>query len=245
MRKKIPFTFIISLLINNLVFSQTVLTDSLSTEAAFQNTIDLYYSAIGENAHLYNGSENIGYNTTVIGHPYLHTTEMEAGSLYYDGTLYKNIPFLYDIFNDELIINKYNQNYKITLASEKISYFSYASGTYIRIVPDSADKVLAGIGFYNRIYNGKTTVLIKRKKTIREDAVTTGVATSRFIQQNTYFVKRGNSYSRVSSKKSLIKLFNEQSKEIRKYLKKNKIDFKSQPEYAIVEAARYYDLLTN
>ena len=160
-------------------------------------------------------------------------------------SLYKNIPLLYDIVNDEIVINKYNQTYLMNLPEEKISFFSMLTDTFIRIVPDSAGKALPGIGFYNRIYNAKMQVLVKRKKVLTEDPPAYGVSQFHYLQRNSYFVKKQKIYFQVSSRKSLFKLFDDKSKEIRRYLRKNKIDFKEQPENAIVQAAQYYDLLTN
>lgn len=245
MRNNFLLAFLLPCFVNNLLFSQTGTADSTSSGPALQNTIDLYYTITGENAHLYSGSEYVRTNSTVIGHPYFDTTSLLNGSIYLSGTLYKNIPLLYDILHDDIIINKYNQNYFIRLPGEKIDFFSIATDTFVKVVPDSADKVLPGIGFYNRIYNGKTEVIVKRKKVLNEDPPANGVSQFHYLQHNSYFVKKKNVYFQVSSRKSLFKLFDDKNKEIRKYLRKNKINFKEQPEYAILQASKYYDLLTN
>lgn len=152
---------------------------------------------------------------------------------------------LYDILNDEIMINKYNQNYFIRLANEKVAYFSILTHTFIRIVPDSTSKILPGMGFYDRVYNGKTEVLVKRKKIIKEDPPSGNELVSKFVQHNSYFVKMHNAYFQVATKNSLSKLFKDKYKEIRRHLKKDKIKFRKQPELAIIKAAQYYDLLTN
>ena len=101
------------------------------------------------------------------------------------------------------------------------------------------------VGFYQRIYNGKTEVLVRRKKIIRDDPVTNGELKSRYIQLNNYYVKKKGVYSEVNGKKSLFRLFGDKDKEIRKYFKANKIKYNKFPELAIAKAAEYYDLLTN
>jgi hypothetical protein len=231
--------------LHSFVFAQAARPDNTSVNTALQNTIDFYYASIGENAHLYIGSEHTGYNTSVTGHPYLDTTEMQIGSIFCSGILYKNIPLLYDIANDEIIINKYKQSYLISLPHEKIGFFSIRADTFVMVMPDTAARNLPAAGFYNRIYNGKTLVLVKRKKILNEDPPANGASKFHYVQRNTYFVKKEKTYFRVTSKRSLFKLFDDKGKDIRRYLRKNKINFNDQPEYAIAQAARYYDSLTN
>ncbi len=243
MRKLFLFTFILPILSSDLLFSQSN-PDSVSSATALQNSIDFYYSFTGENSHLYIGTEYGGYNIRIMGNPYFDTVAMQSGSIYYNGTLYNNVPMLYDILNDDVIINRYNQNFRIRLTKEKISYFSVLTHTFIRIVPDSTGKVLPGIGFYDRIYNGKTEVLVKRTKDIKDDPTIANEIISRFLQHNSYFVRKHHLYFQVATRKSLLKLFDDRDKQIRKYLRKNKIKFRKQPEYTIVKAAQYYDQLT-
>ena len=244
MRKFFLLSFMLHCFSSHPLFSQTN-PDSVSSATALQNTIDFYYSVTGENAHLYIGSEYGGYNNRIIGNPYFDTASFENGSIYYNGTLYNKVPMLYDIWNDNVIIYKYKQNYRIRLVNEKVSYFSILAHTFIRIVPDSTGKVLPGIGFYDRVYDGKTEVLVKRNKIIKDDPPIANEISSRYLQRNSYFVKKHNVYFQVSTRKSLLELFDDRDKEIRKYLRKNKIKFRKQPEYTIIKAAQYYDLLTN
>ncbi|HXB45289.1 MAG TPA: hypothetical protein VNV85_14585 [Puia sp.] len=244
MRKLFLFTFMLPILSSDLLFSQSN-PDSVSSATALQNSIDFYYAFTGVNSHLYIGTEYGGYNIRIIGSPYFDTAAMQNASIYYNGTLYYNVPMLYDILNDDVIINRYNQNFRIRLAKEKISYFSLLAHTFIRIVPDSTGKALPGIGFYDRIYNGRTEVLVKRTKAVKDEPLIGNEIVSRFLQHNSYFVKKHNIYFQVGTRKSLLKLFDDRDKQIRKYLRKNKIKFRQQPENTVVKAAQYYDQLTN
>lgn len=243
MEKKI-FALILQCFSSSLLFSQ-IAPDSIPSNVALQNTINFYYSVTKENAHLYIGSEYAGYDNRVIGNPFFDTATAQNGSIYYNGTFYRKVPMLYDILNDDILVNRYNQYYFIRLAKEKIGYFSILTHNFIRIVPDSNNKALPRAGFYDVVYNGKTEVLVKREKTIKDDQPITYELISRYIQHNSFFVKIQNTYFEVSTKKSLFKIFDSKYREIRSYLKKNKIKFRKQPELAIIKAAQYYDLLTN
>jgi len=224
--------------------AQSNLTDSTGGQDAVKNTIDLYYKSIGENAHLYNGSEYISNNYQVNKNPLFESIFSMSGSIAYDGTLYKDVPLAYDIYHEEVIINRYEKNFRIKLANEKIDSFSFFGHHFIRIVPDSADNPLLTIGFYDVMYNGHTTMLVKRRKKYEETVVSSGAITQ-FIEDDRYFIKKDNVYYDVHNKKTTLQVFKDKKKDLQKLLRKNKIKFKPDPELGIVKTAEYYDQLKN
>jgi hypothetical protein len=227
------------------VFPQTGLHDSSNASPALQSAISLYYHVTGENNHLNKGSEYPGYDVNLIGHPYFDTTAMTPGWISYEGTRYSNVPMLFDVYEDAVVINRYEKNYKIRLANEKIDSFSFLSHTFIRIVPDSNGSPSAGIGFYNRLYNGKYAVFVKRRKIIKDDPVIHGEMKSRYLAIEDYFIKKNGVYYPVRTAKSVTGLLKDKDKDLRRFIKKNKLNFKKRPEYAIVQVVKYYDEITN
>jgi hypothetical protein len=118
---KIAF-FAAALLLSTKVFPQTGLHDSSTAGSALQSAVSLYYHVTGENIHLNKGTEYPGYDVNLIGNPYFDTTAMLPGWIYYDGTLYSNVPMLFDVYEDVIVINRYEKNYKIRKKST-LSHF--------------------------------------------------------------------------------------------------------------------------
>jgi hypothetical protein len=225
-------------------FSQADLTDSSVYQQSLKNAINSYYKAIGENAHLYNGSEYVSFNYQNGKNPYFQSIFLMNGSVLYDDVLYTDVPLTYDIYYDEVIINRYNQNYRIKLINDKVGYFSFAGHSFVRIVQDSTTGPLPGTGYYDRLYNGNVVVLAKRKKKF-EETINNGSAATQYVEDDRYFIKKSNVYYPVSNKQSILRVFKDKKKDIQKLLKKNKIKFKPNPEFGIVKAAQYYDQLKN
>jgi len=222
-----------------IISAQPATTDS-STENN-QKTIDLFYRSVNENAHLYNGREYIMYDPRVKGNPYFNALDLQAGSLFYDGTLYQNVPMLYEIMGEQVVIRQYNQGVLITLVNEKIDYFNLFNHTFIHITPDSSNTVISN-GFYDRLYNGNTVVFAKRQKIITEDPNTFERS---FTEKDRYFIYKSGEYHSVSDRGDILNVFKDKKKDIAKYLRQNKINFKKAPEYAMVKMAEYYDQLTH
>ncbi|PWT77280.1 MAG: hypothetical protein C5B59_04480 [Bacteroidetes bacterium] len=214
-------------------------SDSLIYQQSVKSAVDLFYKSMNENIHLYNGSEYVSFNYQSNKNPFFVTDSFEEGALFYDSVLYHAVPLAYDIYFDELITYRYRLPYRIKLVPEKVGWFTLNGHTFVRIQADSTSG-LPGTGYYDRLYNGKSMVLAKRKK-ITADIVVENVYSFRYQESDHYFVKKDGAFIPVHNKKTTMHVFKDRKKELLKLLKKNKIKFKTNPELAIARAAEYYD----
>lgn len=244
MKKNILFFVAILWYPASKAFAQADSSGVSAYEQSIQNAIESYHKAIGENNHLYNGSEYVTGNYQPENNPYYASIFSGNGSILYDELLFNDVPLTYDIFHDEVIIDRYNQHYKIRLVSEKIDHFDFAGHTFIRIVEDSSNKVLLGTGFYDRLYNNKLMVLAKRRKKVVETIELTG-ATSQFTEDDHYFINKNGEWNEVHNRASVLRVLKDKRKDVVKLMRKNKIKFKNNFENATVKAAEYYDQIKN
>jgi hypothetical protein len=127
------------------------------------------------------------------------------------------------------------------LRTDKISAFSLGSHQFARIVGDSA----AGIrtGFYEIIYNGAVKALAKRLKTVYED-ISSGAYKADYLQKDSFVIQKGGAFYEVKTKKSILDLFPDQAKVLRKFVRANRLKFKDeQREQTIIRIAQRYDEL--
>jgi len=247
MKKRLPLTFFSFLLVACSAFSQSDMQDTAFYHASLDNAIGLYYKTIGENAHLYNGSEYMldgAYEKDDTKNLYFLSIFLDKGSVFYDGAQYDNIPMSYDILHDDLITTRYNQIYRIRLNADKVERFIFAGHEFVHIADDSAHHLPFGTGYYEKLYDGKTRVLAKRKK-ILEQRYAGGAAISNYLENDHYYILKNDVYNPVSTKKSVLNLFKDHKKEMKKYFRKNKVKFSPRPEFGIVRAAAYYDQIKN
>lgn len=202
--------------------------------------VELFYRAVNQSARLYNGSEYIMYDQRIKGDPYF-MPQMQPGSVLYDGTLYTNIPMLYETFSGNLVIRQYNNGVLMNLISEKVGYFTLYGHYFIHIVPDSINTIISN-GFYDRVYNGSTAVYVKRQKLLYEDGVTFERS---FILKDRYFIYAGNTWYAVHNQTEALDIFKDKRKEITRYLRQNRLKYRKVPEATIIAIAAYYDKLTH
>jgi hypothetical protein len=219
-------------------FSQTPSDDSSSFVLSRKSVIDFYMTSMGKRTYLYNGSEYIFNSHGINGHPFFESDHLINSRIEYDGTTYYDIPLAYDLVQDRVFITDSSINFNIQLFNERVSSFMMAGHQFVRIQADSGKSKISNAGFYDLLYDGKIKVLAKRTKVAEngfklEDPM-------RFVSYNAYYLWMDNNYIEVDSKSSLVKAFKDQKDLIRKYYRKNGLDFKKNPEQAIVSTTDYY-----
>lgn len=248
MRKPISLSVsacLLCIVISKNSFAQVARTDSSSQEYAFNNTLTLFYTSLGEQSPLFNGPEYYFYDPLIKGNAYFSDVNAFApGSVHYDGDFYTGVPMLYDIYKDEVVVLLYNHFSKFSLVDEKVKSFDFLDHHFVNINADTLrnNQILTS-GFYDELYNGKTQVLAKRSKSIQTTTGSQAGPESYFDREISYFLRKNNVYFSFSSKGSMLGILKDKKKEITQYIKANQIDFRKNPEEAMVQIASYYDHL--
>jgi hypothetical protein len=208
-----------------------------------KNAIDLYYQSLQTQSGLYNGSEYVPYETSLKeGHPYFDTTKMLNGSVFYNGMLYKDVPMLYDIIRDELIIQHYNKVFYLQLIKSKVDSFNLMSHAFVHMGRDSSRKDNLKEGFYDLLHDGKTKLYIRRYKDIQE-SIPDFTVEKRVYAHTRYFIYKNNVYNEVYSQASVLDVLSDKKMVLKQELRKQHIKFKKQREYAIKTMVEQYDAL--
>src|SRR4029078_7096188 len=236
-------------------FFYILLICALSRQATAQNADDttlrenalhaigVYYQNLREESPLYNGSEYLEYAYTLQeGHPFFQLPTFVNGNINLDGMMFHDVPMLYDIVKDQLIIQDFQRVYKINLPADKVQQFFLLGHVFVRLPRDSSGEIKTG--FYDQLYNGKIGLFAKREKKILEKYSNVQISKV-IISENIYYIKKDGLYHTIKNKSSLLAVLKNKKKDVQQYLKTNDIKFKREPERAMIMAVKYYDQLTN
>lgn len=210
-------------------------------KSAENNAIRYYTQFIDKQSRLYNGIDHLGYSPKIKGHAYFEVNDLRNGSIVYDGMYFGNVPMMYDLLKDQVVILHFNNLMRMALINQKVKEFTIGDHHYIRLVKDSAGSQPLETGYYDEIYKGKTAVLARRSKFINETV--TDHLEQEFIAKNSYYIKKDGNFKTVKSYKWLLGVFGDKARDVRRYLKKNRIKYRKDKETAIAKAAAYYDTL--
>jgi hypothetical protein len=242
---RVHFFCFLSIFFISRSFSQAAYSDSVNS----QQTVSHFYKSIGEESRLYNGHEYQPYDPQIKNSalfPYDAKT-WAPGDINYDDVLYNNVPMMYDVYKDAVVVLLYNKFSMFSLLSNRVRDFAFLNHRFIRLDADQISDNQVGLttGFYEQLYTGKIEVLAKRSKTIQTSINIATTPETYFYEKNNYYLKKGNAYYKIGSKSSILKILKDKKSELQKYLKQNSINYKDNPEDAMAKIASYYDRLTN
>ena len=239
------FFFIsLGLIISNYALGQTNKTDSTYLLSAINKLNQQYLNSVDNNGHIYNGKEYLSHDKYYLkGHQFFKFSEEEEGEVYYEDYLFTRVPLLYDAVLDQVIISEPNGSLLFKLENQKVSYFRVHDHLFIHLNTDSLSGSSMRPGFYDLLANGKTQVLAKRIKRMYEDATPRGME-GEFTIEDKFFVRKNNQYYPVSNKKTILKVFNDNRKELQKYSRNQRLKFKKEiREASLVKLVQYYNTL--
>ena len=213
--------------------------DSTIYEESMARIRQVYLSEMGDNAQIYHGAEYIRNGQRAIGFPYYMSDNMLTGSISYQGVLYSDVSFFYNLVSDNLIINNYAHNALIILSPLKADSFIVSNHFFLMLAADKSNG-LTRDGYYEELYPGEPGLFVKREKRLENGS---GSQDTKYIQYDSYFVRLKNEFHSIEGKNALLDLLKDQEVPLKKYIRSNKLNFKKNLEYSLVSSIIYYSRL--
>lgn len=214
--------------------------DSTRTQTPVNNAITYFKAGVDLSSGLYNGPEYVFYERKKDDNVFFQNSVFwELCTVKYDGTVYTDVPVMYDIFKDKVVVQLYNKAQNLALVTEKISDFFLLKHHFVYREADSLNEGGLRSALYDQIYGGRSEILVRRTKSL----IIAPNQQKTYPQEDKLFIRNKGAYYAIGSKGSLLNALKDKKKELRKFIKDSGIDFKDR-ESASVQVAMYYDRLT-
>lgn len=226
---RIPVAGIIFLLIFFISFS-CVAQPSGGTPAS-DSLKKFYLEQIGDRSFLYTGDEYRPHRLGIKGSPFLGSLEMQKATLNYNGVTYPDIPVLYDLVRQKIVINRYKSNARMSLVNEKLESFQIDNRLFRSV----------GSNFLEVLFEGDQGVYARRQKVIMTPA--NPEEPLRFDERDIFYLGNAMSLSEVNDKKSVLNHFTDHKEALKTYVRKQRLRFKNDFAKDLVKLATYYTTL--
>jgi hypothetical protein len=187
------------------------------------------FDTTGKKEFFYRGTEYTKIFTKESGTPFLETGGVNTGWVEYYGSIYKEVALQYDIEDDQLVSLDLSGAVRMQLVKQKVTAFGLGNMKFIRLA--AADM------FFEQVYHGTHDVLIRWQKVFTR----TGTEEGKYKLYKSFFISKDGVPVNIPSGNDLFSYFGKHSKELREYLREQKITFKKNPEKALIAAVRYAD----
>ena len=204
--------------------------------------IDAQKNSIEQASNILNGRYHLAYPSLINGSGYLQT-DWVIGSVVYEDVLYTGVQLKYDDYKDELILLHPN-GLPIILFTPRISAFSLLNRQFVNLKTSLTPVAGSETGFYELLIEGNIKLLAKRKKGIDELVQTTGV-TKTFVGSSEYFAIKDGILQKIRKESTLLDMVPEKKQGAKNLLRQNGINYKNDPETALLNIAQYYNQSSN
>ncbi len=233
-----PFVFIGLLF----TFDNTIAQTTSPGQSSAYNNINAYYqNEVRDKSHLYTGKEYPAYKAGIQGTQFFMSPQMQNSTLFYDGTLFEDVPLLFDLVRHDVVINRYEDNTRIKLLSEKIKYFIISGHRFENLTVRGVNGEELTNDFFDIVFEGKADVLVDRIKKI--EMTLNPEDPPKFTERDKFFIRNDNNIYAVDNTKSIAKALSDKKDQVKTFIRKNKFKFKNNTEEEIVKTVAYYETL--
>lgn len=185
------------------------------------------------------------YFRPTSGHPYFQSKNWENTSIFIKGIKYNNLQVKYNINQDKIILNYKTNDWKYTqiiMKDELVDSLIYMN----RLIVNASILPVENIsGYYELIYRGSFSAYIKHFKNLKLDFTNNDPNGTYGKRKQNLYILSGTKLLKGGSRKSIIKHFNPYKKQIRKYIRKNRILFNRIDSYQYIQLLKYCDEISS
>ena len=208
-----------------------------TVNAQHQALFDEYLREVGDRSELFIGKMEPGYSSAAYkNHPYWFEEDFLRGEVMYKGLLYRNILLRYDALLQQLVVKTPVKQSNVCVPMHLVERFTIGGTAFIAHEGE----------FMAVLHGGSRIKLLERMRiNLKENTEETKVQYE-FRKQVKYFVLHDGRMTEVSKMRSVLKLFPDLDKELKRFAKMNRLNFRENRKPSLVSMLKYVDeLLVN
>ncbi|MFT3676172.1 MAG: hypothetical protein QM781_09765 [Chitinophagaceae bacterium] len=209
--------------------AQPVAMNNGSANPAEDSTIARYLSNRGELLPIYNGRQFSSGYAAIKGSAFYAVKDWTMGSVCYEGVWYHQLPLLYDIYRDELLL-RHPSGIPLVLYGDRVQAFEFNDLKFVRLSAEQTG--MPRTGYYEVLEQGPLTIYAYRFRLLEERIVDQHVE-KEFMDKSRYYAVWKNEVISVSSQKQLSGITRDKRQEIQQALKAAGVRFKKNPAEAL------------
>ncbi|WP_417558984.1 hypothetical protein [Mesoflavibacter zeaxanthinifaciens] len=174
------------------------------------------------------------YRTLKDEHQFLNQ-QFSLGTVNYKKEVYYNVPIIYDLYTDQLIvrINSQYESYSLVLNKKSTSSFTIANNKFINY---------KDLGFYQGLHVANNQSLFKKNKKTLKSKIVGKSRYSKFTYTSSFFLAKNDKLHAVNKKKDWIKLYPELESKINTFYKSKASLLKSSSETFMISLFKTLNL---
>lgn len=207
----------------------------------FSQTVSAF-SQISEDKRYINGFLYTESFTGTVGHPFFLSESWYSSSLSMDGREYEEINLRYDLYRDQVLFNHIHRSgsYIVVLNKTLIEGFVIEGHPFRKLPLEGHLSAIMKEGYYELLSEGKASFYVKWQKRLSDPSPDSQGEFSLF---NEWYILNNGEVRKVSGKSGLLKALEDHKKEIKSFIRENRMVIKSGKELEVKRIIDYYNRL--
>ena len=207
---------------------------------AQENIVENYLHQVGYHAEIYNGRLETTYNKLYYENlPYYMNDSYAETSIIYKNNYYPAQKARLDLFKEQLIVLAPGKQYGIILDSQNVSQVNMYNKTFVWLVPPKGSGLKDG--YYIQLLTGNQIHLFCKESYM----ISSKEIVYNFYPKTQHYLLYNECFYPVKNKVSVSKIFPKYKKQIHKFSRDGKLDFKYNKGKSLTSLAGYCETLLN
>ena len=197
--------------------------------------VENYLQQAGEFSNIYNGKLETLYNVLIYKNfPYYKNSEFTDASIVYNNNYYPNQKVRLDLFKEQLSLIPPEKQFGVIVNFEKVERVYMYNKTFVRLIPNKESGLKQG--YYIQLLEREKIQLYRKEYFNIQQKETVYYI---FEPSFRFYLCYNNKYYTVKNKGSFNKLFPKFKKEINKFCKEKKLNFRQKTDESLSSLADY------
>jgi len=203
-----------------------------SYEKSYLRLQKYYEESVNTDKHYINGFLYAETFPGSRGHPFFQSEIWYDAELFMDGRHYMSLALRYDLYRDQLLYNHIHTtgSYILVLNNKLIEEFIIDGHHFSKMKE----------GYYELLFEGKASFYVKWQKLLSDP---TAKSVGEFSLIKEWYILNNSVFRKVSSKSGLLKALEDHRKEIKIYIRENRMVIKTGNESEVKHILEYYNHL--
>jgi hypothetical protein len=200
--------------------------------------VGTYFDRAGAYADIYNGRMELAYSKMLYrGAPYYRNADYVETAVMFRDNYYEHLKARLDLFREQLVVLTPDRPFSIVLDPPKANKIWMYGKVFVWLEPPKTGGMRAG--YYMQLLDGTHMQLFGKERQMEKKREEHQQMVLYFDREVRYYLLHDGQWRPVKNRASFTRMFPQYKKQIKRFAKEQRLDFRERPEESLAALTAY------